>query len=99
MKWEKNHIDLGTIKERTSVTINYIYKGDKKITEVIPSCPGCTTANYKVATNKVEVIYNPGKLPKHLAGTFYHVTIKKTITIKYEDDTSDTLSFSGKIIK
>jgi len=99
MNWERTHIDLGAIKEKSSVNIDYNYIGSKVITEIIPSCPGCTIASYNSKTKQIEAAYNPGKLPRHLAGTFYHVTIQKTILVKYEDGTKDILSFSGKIIK
>lgn len=99
MAWESTHIDLGPIKERSSVNLYYVYTGSNKITEILPSCPGCTTATYNKLRGTVEVTYNPGKLPRHLVGTFYHVTVQKTIKIKYEDGTEDILSFSGKIIK
>ncbi len=99
MEWERTHIDLGAIKEKSSVNIDYNYLDSKVITEVKPSCPGCTTASYNDRTKQVEAAYNPGKLPKHLAGTFHHVTVQKTIKVIYEDGTEDILSFSGKIIK
>jgi hypothetical protein len=99
MEWERTHIDLGGLKEKTTVNINYNYLGSKVITEVKPSCPKCSTASYNDKTKQVEVVYSTGKLPRHLTGTFYHVTIEKRILVKYEDGTEDILSFSGKIIK
>jgi len=99
MDWIGTHINLGTIKEKSTVDMTFHYEGPIGIKEVKPSCPGCTTAKYNESTKELHVTYNPGKLPKHLAGTFYHVTIQKTIQIIYEDDSTEVLSFSGKVIK
>jgi len=99
MDWLTNNKSLGAIKEKSTVDMAFHYNGSLGIKEVKPSCPGCTTAEYHPSIKELQVEYRPGKLPKHLAGTFYHVTIQKTIQIIYEDDSTEVLSFSGKVIK
>ena len=99
MDWIEKNINLGSIKEKSTVEMRFEYIGSEPIKEVKPSCPGCTTAHYNPDMKELIVEYRPGKLPKHLNGTFYHVTVQKTITIIYEDDSTEVLSFSGKIIK
>lgn len=99
MEWEKPYINLGSIKERVTVPMEFKYLGDKEVKEVNPGCVKCTTVSYNHNTKVLSAKYSPGRLPKHLEGTFYSVNINKPIEVVYTDGTKDVLYFSAKIIK
>lgn len=99
MNWEIQHINLGAIKERVTVTMDFKYLGDKVIKEINPGCIKCTTVSYNPKTKILTAKYSPGRIPRHLEGTFYSVNIHKGIGVIYEDGSKEGLSFSAKIIK
>lgn len=99
MDWLEKHINLGAIKEKSTAYMTFKYDDTAEITSIKPSCPGCTSVNYDPILKQLHVEYNPGKLPKHLNGTFYHVTVQKTIQVTYSDGNTDVLSFSAKVTK
>ena len=96
MKWKSTHISLGALKENKSYSFEFESNEDLDIASAKPGCGNCTSLQgYK--DGKLKVTYKSSNIPYHLGKN--EQPINKTITITYQDGTSDTLSFSGIIKK
>lgn len=96
MKWKSTHINLGTLKENKSYSFEFESNEKLNIVSAKPGCGNCTFLNgYK--DNKLAVTFKSSTIPYHLGKT--EQPINKTITITYQDGTTETLSFSGIVKK
>jgi hypothetical protein len=97
MNWEKTLINLGTIKQGTTVPL--VFKALKKlsITQLKPGCGSCTFVKaFNPDTLELGVTFKVGSIPIHLRKQGYYNT-RKSITVTYEDGTSEILSFTARI--
>lgn len=95
--WKNTNINLGEVKENISKTIVFESTEDlEKIINLTSSC-GCSTPTLE-EKRKISVKFNTGVIPVHLHSIGFYVRTLK-ITITYENQTSDILKFTAKIIK
>ena len=89
---EKEHsIEL---KEAVSHTFTYVYEGTKVMVSASASC-GCSTPN--ILGNILKVTYSGCSVPfTQKAKGFTNVS--KTVTVLFDDDTSDVLTFRVKCL-
>jgi hypothetical protein len=99
VNWIKQHYDLGPIKENTKSLITYTYTTDLSIVEITPSCGSCTSVIHDINNKQVRATFTVGNIPKHLRNIQDYVDINKSITVTFENNVIDILSFSGRIIK
>jgi hypothetical protein len=97
--WIKQHYDLGPIKENTKSLITYTYTTDLPIMSIAPSCGSCTSVVHNITNKQVIATFTVGDIPKHLRNIQDYVNISKSITVTFENNVIDILSFSGRIIK
>jgi hypothetical protein len=96
MEWKKTKIELGRIMQGKLKTIIFIPVGIIPLIKKITSSCGCSTPSLK--NNMIIVNYVPEYVPSHLLHIGFYTT-RKTITIIYQDDSIDTLSFIATVIK
>lgn len=96
MKWKDTHINLGTLKENKSYSFEFESIEKLDIASTKPGCGNCTSLQgYR--DNKLKVTYKSNGIPYHLGKS--EQPVNKTITITYQDGTTEVLSFSGIIKK
>ena len=94
MKWKSTHINLGTLKENKSYSLEFESNEDLDILSAKPGCGNCTSLQ-GYSNRKLKVTYKSGNIPYHLGKN--EQPINKTITITYQDGSTEVLSFSGVI--
>lgn len=96
--WRETKINIGEVKEGTIINVTFNSKESLKNIKSITSSCGCSVPTYSSKTKILDVVYTPKSIPKHLVKQgFYKAT--KYITIVYEDEQKDILSFTSKITK
>jgi hypothetical protein len=94
--WKNTHISLGVLKENNSYSFEFESIEKLDVLSAKPGCGNCTSLEgYK--DNKLKVTYKSNGIPYHLGKN--KQPVNKTITITYQDGTTETLSFSGIIKK
>jgi hypothetical protein len=94
--WKNIHISLGILKENKSYSFEFESNKDLDIASAKPGCGNCTSLQgYR--DNKLKVTYKSNGIPYHLGKS--EQPVNKTITITYQDGTTEVLSFSGIIKK
>lgn len=95
--WKNININLGEVKENVSKLIIFESTEDlEKIINMTSSC-GCSTPTLD-GKRKIIVKFNTGTIPIHLHSIGFYVKNLK-ITVTYENQKSDILKFTVKIIK
>ena len=95
--WKSSFIDLGTIVQKTTVTVGFEALRDLDIQDVQASC-GCSKPSYDSKNRRILVNYTPSEVPVHLRHQGYY-NASQTITVYYKDGTKDSLNFTAKVIK
>ena len=95
--WKSSFIDLGTIVQKTTVTVGFEALRDLDIQDVQASC-GCSKPLYDSKNRRILVNYTPSEVPVHLRHQGYY-NASQTITVYYKDGTKDSLNFTAKVIK
>ena len=95
--WKSSFIDLGTIVQKTTVTVGFEALRDLDIQDVQASC-GCSKPLYDNKNRRILVNYTPSEVPVHLRHQGYY-NASQTITVYYKDGTKDSLNFTAKVIK
>lgn len=91
-KWNKYTVNIGNVKQKTSVIVKYESTIPLAIQHVSPGCTECTKfMDYK--DNILTVKYFAPELSRHLMGK--PQVINKGLTVYYEDGTKDELKFVG----
>jgi hypothetical protein len=98
MTWENNPVDLGTIKQNTPKTVYFNATEMDKVVKSVKAGCSCSSAEWEAENNRIKVVYKGASWPKHLKDKSV-VKIQKMITVQYEDDTSENLSFIAKLEK
>ena len=84
-----------TVDEFSTHHFSYTYSGDKKITKIKGSC-SCFTPTFE--DNTVSVKYTVKGIPYHLQA-FRKYTDAKSITVFFNDGSSDVLKFEFLVTK
>ena len=94
--WEKTSQSLGKIKvgQKQFVIFNAVAELPT-ILKMNASC-GCTKPEFDKTHNRIVATFSPGAVPKHLASQGFYATTK-SITIYYDNGTTDVLSFTATI--
>lgn len=94
--WERNIIDLGTIKGNKNYTV--LFKTLPNIPEIIQISPGCDCTSYKYDKDQgiLKVNYASEPVPYHLP---QGVDISKRIRITYDNGSGEDLKFTAKKIR
>lgn len=96
-KFKNTLIDIGQVKERSSVLVEYeLLDKDTKIKDVLTGCAGCTKYVGKDEEKLVFEFYSPS-FPLDKFGQI--VPIYKDIDVFFEDGTSEKLKFVGDLIQ
>lgn len=100
MSWETNRIDLGIIKQNSTIRFDFHSLYPLDIETIKPGCGGCTVVG-KYRNRILPVTYKPGAIPKHIIRKpqFKFQVVTKTIKIIYKDGNVETLYFTAQIIK
>lgn len=96
MNWKETTIDLGEVKKKSLISVEFI--GRKLIKEIVgirASC-GCTTPIYDEDEKKLKVSFKTGVIPFHLRKQGFYLANKK-ITITYQDGTFEELFIKAKV--
>ena len=96
MKWKNTHINLGILKENSSYKFEFESIEKLDILSAKPGCGNCTFLK-EYEDNKLKVTYKSNGISYHLGKN--EQPVNKTITITYQDGTTEVLSFSGIIKK
>ena len=96
LDWKSSFIDLGTILEKVTVTVGFEALRDLEIKNVQASCE-CSKPLYDSKNKRVLVNYTPYGVPVHLKHQGYYNSTQ-TITVNYKDGTTDSLSFTAKVV-
>ena len=99
MNWQQTTINLGIVKESSKNNLTFVSTKKLEIDKVVPSCGTCTfVRKYNEKTQKLEVVYVPGKIPPQLRKSD-SIPIRKTITVTYKDGEQEVLSFTATLQK
>ncbi len=94
--WKTYTKNIGQVKQNTRKEITFESNIPLDISRVEPGCSSCTKfLDYK--DNILTVRYEAGSFPMHLKEAKQSI-INKSITVYYENGTSDTLKFVGFLI-
>lgn len=97
--WDRTVYDLGTIQLSSKKTGKFVYSGDLNIIGVSASC-GCTAAqktdDKQTNTQVVEFTYDS---PDRFSGSGPTMTVSKSITVRFNDGSKNTLSITATINK
>lgn len=96
--WNLTTYNFGEAVKGTEVTAEFIYEGDKKITEIKASC-GCTVVDYKEGSNVIKATYDVPGIASHLKKIQDKQEIVKSLTVTFSDGTVQILYIKGTIIK
>jgi len=96
--WKEFEKNIGIVYVNRKVDIYFYDNKELPVIKSITSSCGCSSANYDVETKRLSVNYKPGSIPTHLLNQGYYTTTKY-ITVTYEDDSKDILSFTAKVYK
>ena len=98
MNWQKNQIDLGTIKERSMNKFYFTSTKELKVKEAKPSCGTCTMVG-TYDNNLLPINYRPNPVPKHLILKNQRFYVSKNfVTVTYEDGSKEILTFTAKVV-
>lgn len=96
MNFKQNNINLGDLRVGITKSITFYPKEELKDINTMSSSCGCSIP--RIENGNIVVTYTPGSIPIHLQYLGQYKT-SKTITIKYKDGSSETLSFTATIKK
>lgn len=98
MSWVNKNIYSGEVKARNTLRFSFKATSPLLIKRIRPSCGECTfVKKFNNETLELPVVFKYGKIPVHLR-RLREINTTKTITITYEDNTEDVLSFMVKIL-
>ena len=94
--WKNYTINIGYVKQNTSVNIEFESIRPLDIQHISPGCPSCTKfIDYR--DNILTFRYTAPSFPRHLDSK--EVIINKSATIYYTNGTQDELKFVGFLKK
>ena len=94
--FENPGINLGWLNSKNTYRIEFLLKEEApKIFKVLPGC-GCTTFDYKEGDKVIKVKYVADTIPPQVKGDMH---VSKTITVYFEGNLREVISFSGVIRK
>lgn len=98
MIWEKRIIDVGDVKENT--TIKIVFQCSENLTGLITNIDKpCSCIRPQLeGTNKIVVNYRTSSIPTNLL-SYGEMEFSNKITVSYRDNTKDVLKFKGIIKK
>jgi hypothetical protein len=100
MNWQRNTIALGDVRENAIREFKYISTEPLPIKDIKPGCGNCTfVKGYNSQSGELLVTYKSTSIPIHLRTNPGFHEVRKVITIVYQDDTSERLFFTAKVIK
>lgn len=94
--WENKNLNLGKVKEYSSINIHFELlesKNYENIESVRPCCGSCTTIK-SIDSQGIKAVFDVGEIPAHLNNVW---EFNKCITIYYKDGNSEVLTFKGKV--
>jgi hypothetical protein len=84
--WDRTTIDMGNVKENTTLAFSFFHTGVISETVVTPSC-GCTSVRWFDNTNTLTGNVSVGRFPAHLKKNGLQTfQFMKTITVSYIQD-------------
>ena len=90
--WKNYTVNIGHVKQNTSVEVKFESNGYLDIQHISPKCGSCTKfIDYK--DNILTFKYTASSYPVHLGGK--ETVINKGATIYYTDGSSEELKFVG----
>lgn len=95
--WEQTSINAGVVSKGEKVTIKYKSTRSLNILKITPGCAQCTTIK-GYENGVLTAVYKGESIPIHLRKLQGHQTVRKVITVTYEDGSKEVLSFIVKII-
>lgn len=99
--WDRLVVDMGNVRENSSLAFSFIHTGGISETQVKPSC-GCTDVKWIENTNTLTGYVNVGRFPAHLKQQgLKEFNFMKTITVTYTENgnrKSDILMIKAKLI-
>jgi hypothetical protein len=94
--WEKTRQEIGLCVPGTKRRVEFKALANiPPIKNIIAGC-GCTDYKYDIQTGILLIVYNVGEVPMHLDTS---VGMSKHFKIEYVEGNSESLSFSGTILK
>ena len=94
--WKNYNINIGQVKEDSSVTFEFESNKTLDIKKIEPGCAGCTViGGYK--DNKLKVTFKSGKIPYHI--TTKSQSVIKTIFVYYNSGETEILRYNAIIIR
>lgn len=95
--WQSNLIYFGKFKEGNTVRMVFRANSDIPAVKQFQGSCGCTDFSYDPGKFELRVKLSLNKIPPQVAGNI--MDIHKTITVFYEDGTSEVLHIKGIITK
>lgn len=99
--WDRQTVELGMVKENTSIGFSFFHTGVVSQMQLNPSC-GCTQVKWIENGNIISGTVNVGRFPAHLKqGGMKQFTFLKTITASYVEDgkrKSDVLIIKATLV-
>jgi hypothetical protein len=90
--WQSTKIELGFVRKNTTKTFYfYAIPTIPEILDIRVSC-GCLTTSYDTTTRILTVKYKAGNIPNQVQG---NQPIRKSITIIYKGNDTETLNITG----
>ncbi len=93
MYFETKTKDLGIIKPNSNHVIEFKANHDIPDIQNLHASCGCSQPSFDRTNLIISVTFKAGPIPKHLKGG--QQSFKKTITVTYENNKKDILSFTG----
>jgi hypothetical protein len=97
--WKQNNIDLGKVKQKTSVTVKFEleeeFKDSFEVNGMKSSC-GCTTPTFNKREGIIEAVYKSAEVPRQSVHKGGYTTSKKIVV---DSNTGEhTLTFNVRVI-
>jgi hypothetical protein len=93
--WDKTEINIGNILEGSTPEVEFRYKGDLAINDIVVSC-GCLTPVFDKETGILKVKFKSGKVPVHLRYKG-EMVVNKTVNIYGKKIPKTTLTISATV--
>ena len=104
--WNTTEFKLGDVPEHSTHAVVFRYLGNKKVARTpeerynVSSSCGCADPVWDPDKKEIRVRYTSGIIPVHLAaGGATRVQIRKSVSVTFEDMTTEKLLITGNIVK
>lgn len=95
-KWIQSEINFGKSKENTTLRFQFKLKdATTAIQKTVGSC-GCTALDFNKGKGELNVKLNINRIPPQVQGI---MPVSKTITVYYEDGTTEVLYLKGTVTR